>query len=69
LGFFRDQTRLVKAVQMFDGGGLVDAALGGNFVHAEGWTAHQQSDDFNPPVIGQSRHHPRPSSFTCCHDR
>jgi len=67
LGFFRDQTSLMEPVQMFDSGGLVDTARGGDLVDAERRTAHQQPDDFQPPVIGQPRHHARPPAFTCSH--
>ena len=69
LGFLRDQAGFVKAVQMLDGGGLVNVALDGDIVDAECRTAHEQSDNLNATVIGQPRHHPRPPTFTCRHAR
>jgi len=56
-GFFYYEAGFVEAVKVLDGGGLVDAACGRDFVDAEGWSANQHPDDFNSTMVGQSRHH------------
>jgi hypothetical protein len=68
-GFFRDQTRLVQAVQMFDGGRLVDAAFDGDFIDAERSATQEKPDNLNPAVIGQTGDHARLSAFPSCHER
>ena len=50
-GLFYHEADFLEAFKVIDGSGLVDAACGCDFVDAEGWTANQQPDDFNPAMV------------------
>ena len=60
---FLHKAGLVQSFHMLHGCGLVDTALGCNFVHAKRRGADEQPDDFDTAMVCQPRHHFCPTTI------